>query len=394
MPIYKYIAKSIPGKTIHGTLNVHDEDELQKTLSEQNLFLLMSQEVKKSENGTRLRPLEISDFCRQIGTMLSSGVSLVRSVDIILQRDLPPRARLAYMALFRNLQKGISLSEAMREQAGVFPELLINMIYAGESSGQLDKVTLKMADHYEKEHRLNSKVGNAMIYPIILLCVTTLVMLGVFTLILPQFFVMFKDMVLPFPTRIMLAISNGIIDHWFAILMIVLTIIGVVALLLKNDKVVIQLDKMKLSLPKIGKLLKIIYTARFSRTLSSLYSSGLSMMNALEISRSTMGNRYIDVQFDKVIEQVRIGTPLSHTIHNVNGFDGKLASSIMVGEETGKLDDMLNSVADSFDYDSEMAIQRLTAFIEPVLIVSMAVIIGFIMISVMLPIFQMYQNIG
>ncbi|MEG1429583.1 MAG: type II secretion system F family protein, partial [Hydrogenoanaerobacterium sp.] len=193
MPIYKYIAKSIPGKTIHGTLNVHDEDELQKTLSEQNLFLLMSQEVKKSENGTRLRPLEISDFCRQIGTMLSSGVSLVRSVDIILQRDLPPRARLAYMALFRNLQKGISLSEAMREQAGVFPELLINMIYAGESSGQLDKVTLKMADHYEKEHRLNSKVGNAMIYPIILLCVTTLVMLGVFTLILPQFFVMFKD---------------------------------------------------------------------------------------------------------------------------------------------------------------------------------------------------------
>lgn len=394
MPIYKYTAKDSGGKNLHGTLEAADEQALAVRLYEQRLVLMRCGEARREERGVRLRPLEISDFCRQLGTMLSSGVSLIRAVDIVLQRDLAPRVRTIYSNLYRSLQQGVSMSEAMREQYGSFPELLINMIYAGESSGQLDMVSLKMATHYEKEYRLNNKIISAMTYPIILLCVTIIVMIGVFTLILPQFFTMFEGMVLPLPTRAVIAISNGLTKNWFACLMVVLAVIGICAVLLKNDAIRIWMDGKKLRVPQIGKLMKIIYTARFSRTLSSLYSSGLSMMNALQIARGTVGNRFIDSQFDAVIENVRTGVPLSQSILAVDGFDKKLASTVLIGEETGKLDDMLTAVADSFDYESEMATQRLTTFIEPVLIISMAVIIGFIMISVMLPIFQLYQNIG
>lgn len=394
MPIYKYTAKDSGGKNLHGTLEAADEQALAVRLYEQRLVLMRCGEARREERGVRLRPLEISDFCRQLGTMLSSGVSLIRAVDIVLQRDLAPRVRTIYSNLYRSLQQGVSMSEAMREQYGSFPELLINMIYAGESSGQLDMVSLKMATHYEKEYRLNNKIISAMTYPIILLCVTIIVMIGVFTLILPQFFTMFEGMVLPLPTRAVIAISNGLTKNWFACLMVVLAVIGICAVLLKNDAIRIWMDGKKLRVPQIGKLMKIIYTARFSRTLSSLYSSGLSMMNALQIARGTVGNRFIDSQFDAVIENVRTGVPLSQSILAVDGFDKKLASTVLIGEETGKLDDMLTAVADSFDYESEMATQRLTTFIEPVLIISMAVIIGFIMISIMLPIFQLYQNIG
>ena len=199
---------------------------------------------------------------------------------------------------------------------------------------------------------------------------------------------------LPGPTRVVLAISNGLQNHWAAVLITVLVLVGAFAILLTSPQIHTWLDRQKHRLPVVGKLRRIIYTARFSRTLCSLYTSGLSMISALQISRTTVGNRYIDAQFDQVVELVRSGTPLSRAIQVVDGFDSKLSSTILIGEETGRLDDMLGSVADSFDYEAEMATQRLTTFIEPVLIIFMALVIGFIMISVMMPIYQLYGTIG
>ncbi|MEG0310616.1 MAG: type II secretion system F family protein [Eubacterium sp.] len=156
----------------------------------------------------------------------------------------------------------------------------------------------------------------------------------------------------------------------------------------------LEFDKLKVHLPWAGKLIKVIYTARFARTLSSLYSSGLSMINAMEISARIVGNTYIEHQFKKSTQMVRSGGTLSDAIGSVDGFDKKLVSTIFIGEETGNLDNMLDAIADSYDYDSEMAIQKMVTIIEPVMIIIMAVIIGTVMLSVMVPIMSMYQNIG
>jgi type IV pilus assembly protein PilC len=398
VPSYKYTAKDLSGKTHQGQVDADNVLQLSVKLRDQKLFLLNYKEAKKSVTpaSQKLKATEIADFCRQIGTMLGSGVALTRAVSIIMQRDLDPRVRNVYTQLSRSLQQGNSLSVAMKEQGETFPELLIHMFYAGESSGQLDHTAIKMANHYEKEHRLRLKIKNSMTYPTLLLFVTIGVMIIIFTFVLPEIFVVFEDMDLdlPFTTRAIMAISNGLLENWLWVLIIIVAIIGVISALSKMDSVRMSVDKTKLKLPKIGKLLKIIYTARFSRTLSSLYSSGLPIIRALQISRETVGNRYVSSLFDDVITAVRNGGVLSQAIKKINVFDGKLASTVLIGEETGKLDEMLNSVADAFDYEAEMATQRLTAFIEPLLILIMAGLVGTVMISVMMPIYQLYQGIG
>jgi len=159
-------------------------------------------------------------------------------------------------------------------------------------------------------------------------------------------------------------------------------------------KVALKVDRLKIRVPIIGKLLKIIYTARFARTLSSLYTSGISMLNALEITRTTISNTYIENQFDEVIKSVRNGEFLSESVAMVDGFDKKLSATILIGEETGRLDAMLESTAESFDYEAEMATGRLVQLLEPVMIVILAVVVGGIMLAVMMPIMTLYQNAG
>lgn len=173
-----------------------------------------------------------------------------------------------------------------------------------------------------------------------------------------------------------------------------LCVVAVWSILARNYKIRGWLDHIKLKMPLFGKLLRIIYTARFARTLCSLYTSGLSMIHALNISRDIIGNEYIAEQFDNVVAMVREGHPLSQAVASVDGFDPKLSSSIYVGEETGRLDDMLESMANDFDYEAEIASQRMVTIMEPLLIIVLALMIGFVLISVMLPIWSIYSTIG
>lgn len=325
--------------------------------------------------------------------MLSSGIPLVRAIRIMIDRCDKPKLRAIYERIYIALQQGQTLSDAMTRETRAFPELLINMIRAGEASGTLEQTTMKMAQHYDKEHRLNNKIKSATTYPIILLVLLVLVVIAIFTFVLPQFFTLFTDIELPAITKVVMAISHFVTQYWMFLLIGVLVLIAVWSAALRTEKVRLAYDRFKLRIPRIGKLLRIIYTARFSRTLSSLYSSGLTMTTALPIAAKTLGNAYIARQFHAAITRVRNGEMLSAAIESIDGFDSKLAETIYIGEETGRLDDMLNSVADSFDYDSEMATQKLVTYIEPIMIIFMAVVIGFVMVSVILPIYTLYTNI-
>jgi len=394
MPTYKYTAKNLQSKLVRGTMEASSADVVRRTLRQKNEFAIKISEVEENKKQYKLKPMELSDFSRQVASMMASGITVIRAIRIMEERDIKLPLKKVYSTLYKEIQRGNTLSFAMEATGGSFPELLINMYKAGEASGQMEGTARKMADHYEKEHKLNGKIKSAMTYPAILFVVTIMVVILIFTLILPQFFTLFEGIELPAITQLMINISSSLTNYWLFYIIGVLILVVITSFLLTIPSVKQGLDQFKLKIPQIGKLLKIIYTARFARTLSSLYSSGLAMINALNISGSIVGNTYLQSQFPKAIAQVRNGEPLSASIGTIKGFDPKLVSTIYIGEESGNLDEMLETVADAFDYEAEMATTRLVTFIEPIMIIIMAVIVGGIMLSVMLPIMTLYQNIG
>lgn len=395
MATFKYIAKDINSKKITGKMEARSRGELVEFLRSKDMYLIESKELSNEEKTAyKFKMNELSEFNRQISTMLGSGISLIRAMSILVKRDNKPKITEVYKKIYIKLQQGFPLSVALQDQGETFPLLMINMIRSGEESGQLELTSKKMAIQFEKSYRMNNKIRNAMIYPIILLLITIGVIFIIFTAILPTFFTYFEEAIMPAITKIMLNVSYFMKDYWYLVLIAILSVIAVWLIALRDKKVRLRYDKAKLNVPIIGKLLKVIYTARFARTMSSLYSSGVSMINALLLTRDTINNSYISSQFDEVVKQIRDGTTLSLAIQHIDGFDAKLYSSIFIGEESGKLDDMLESIADDFDYEAEIASQRMVTILEPVMIVILALIVGTVMISVMLPLYTMYSGIG
>jgi type IV pilus assembly protein PilC len=394
IPLYKYKAKDITGKILRGTAHAESQLDLISQFALKQIFVIKCRETADKSKQIRLSSRELAEFARELSTMLSAGISMVKAFDIIIKRDNQPHLKKVYNELYQCLVNGMSFSEAAKAQGPAFPELFINMIYAGEAGGQIDSAITKTAVYYEKESRLNARIKSASTYPKVLLCITALVVILLFTVILPGFFSMFEDISLPFATRIVLAASRFSVKYWYLLLMVGSIIVYLFIVLKKQDRVRLFIDKNKLQLPKIKNLLMIIYTSRLARTISALYDSGLSLVNCIKAAQGTIGNKYIESQIPEVANQITNGVPLSKAIMSVDGLDPKLPSIIVIGEETGKLSDMLTAVADSFDYESEMATQRIITALEPIMIVLMALIVGGIMVSVLLPITQLYHSIG
>lgn len=395
MPLYQYVAKNLQSKTVRGQRPAPDEIQLSGRLREDGLFLLKWQEVDIGRTlSYRLKAKEISAFTRELGAMLSSGITLVRAMEILIQQDNKPKIKKLYTNLYDELKQGKSFSETLEAQGNAFPKLMINMFRAGEANGSMDQSANKVSLHYEKEHRIHSKITSAMTYPIILLIVAMVVMLAIFTFILPNFFDLFEDVELPMVTKIIMSLSSLLTNHWLSMIIGTLIVLLFIAFLFQMQEVQLRFDQFKLKIPKVNSLLKIIYTARFARTLSTLYSSGLSMLQAISVAAETIGNQYIVNQFDDVINKVRSGGALSEALEGIDGFSPKLSSVTYIGEESGRLDEMLNATADSFDFESERAVEKLITILEPAMIVLLAFLVGTIMISVLLPLYTMYQTMG
>lgn len=394
MATFKYIAKDINSKKYHGKREVNSREELVTLLRSENLYLLKCKEIVKEENRKKMKLNDLSEFCRELGTMVSSGISLIMAMNIIAKRTPSPKLQALYKDIYVKLQQGLSLSDALAAQGEMFPSLMINMFRASESTGMLDKTSMKLATQFDKDNKLQNKVKSAMIYPMILVIVTIFVVIAVFTLILPNFFDMFGDAPIPLITQVMFGISKAMIADWEWFLIGVLIIICIITMSMRVTKIRFAWDKFKVHCPKVGYLTKIIYTARFARSMSSLYTSGVSMLNSLALARGTINNVYIASQFDEVIKQVRDGTNLSQAISIIDGFDPKLSSSVYIGEESGKLDQTLLNVADDFDYEAELATEKMVTLLQPLMIIILGVIIGTIIISVMLPLYSLYGSIG
>lgn len=393
MPNLRYTAKSMDGKIQKGTMDAAGENALQQALKEQGLYLIEAKTapVKKHK---KLNARQLSEFCRELSTLLASGVSIVRGLEIIAEEEgVSPATKVLYLDILMELRRGLSLSEAMEEKQ-CFPELMLGMIRSGEGSGNIDAVMSRLALHYERENRLKRQVQSAMTYPMVLLAMSVLVVILIVTFILPQFEELFAEMErLPAVTEFLMSVSDFLTRQWYLAILAVFLLVVTLRIVGRIYRVRRGIDYLKVHLPVVGKLNKVIYTARFARTLSSLYSSGMPIAQALKTAGETVGNVYVEEQFTKVISAVRSGVPLSSALREVDGFLHKLSSTILVGEESGRLDTMLDSVAMTMEEDAEDATRRLVTMLEPALICVMALVVGFIIVAVMLPIYESYGAI-
>lgn len=395
MPEYKYQAQDSKGKIIKGKADAFDETDLQRRFHESGLLLLEAKPIMKQMSLKPLKKPKLADFTRQLGTLIKSGVTLIKAIEIIANDEsISDYERQLYLRLRDRIVQGVALSVVMEELEPAFPPLLIFMIRAAETSGTLDTTCLRLAEQYTSEAQLEQTAKNSLTYPKILSVLIVIVVAILFGYVLPQFEDIFSTLPsLPLPTRILMAISDFVANKWYVLAIIIVLAIIFGKMIVKIPAVRLLIDRIKV-MGKWGKLTKVIYSARFARTMSSLYSSGIPIHSCIEISKSTIGNKYIESQFEEVERKVSGGMPLSSALIEVDGFVSKLPATIKVGEETGMLGNMLESVANDLDFYSKQALLKLTSYIEPVMIVVMAVAVGFIMISIIQPIYQSYQTIG
>lgn len=395
MPEYKYRAQDKNGKIVKGKAEASDEVDLQRRFHDSGMLLLEAKPVVKQMALKALKKTKLADLCRQLGTLVKAGVTLVKAIEIVANDEsISPYERQLYIRLRDRVVQGVALSNAMEELEPAFPPLLIFMIRAAETSGTLDTTCLRLADQYTKEAQLEAKAKSSLTYPKILSALIVVVLLILFGYVLPQFEEMFSTLPsLPVATRVLMAMSDFVKTKWYVLGIIVLLVLIFGKMVMKIPVVAYYFDLIKTK-GKWGSLMKVIYSARFARTMSSLYSSGIPIYSCIQISKGTIGNKYIEKQFDEVERQVLGGAPMSMALQDVDGFVNKLSSTIKVGEETGMLGPMLESVANDLDFYSDQALMKLTALIEPVMIVIMAVAVGFIMIAIIQPIYGSYSTIG
>ncbi len=401
MPMFKYRAVNSLGEPVQGTYTAGDRTMLLQTMKEKELHVTRIEEIVERKDSDVLASLQkvstkdLAVFCRQFSTMLTAGVTIFKALDILQQQTENRKLRSVITNLFENVQKGSSFSSALKNHRDVFPELLINMVEAGELSGTLDSIMARMAVNFEKDNKIKSKVKAAMVYPIVLSVVAVLVVIFLLTFIMPMFFSMFEQsgVELPAPTKLLIGLSGIIRAYWYIILAIVVAAVYFGLKFKNSNKGAMAWDRFKLRIPVLKGVLVKIITARFTRTLSTLLASGIPLLQAMEVVAKIINNRVVAQGVMDAREEMRRGMDLSGPIKRIGIFPPMVDSMIKIGEESGTLDSLLEKAADFYDDEVDAGLQKLVSLVEPLLIVIMGGIIGFIVISMALPMFSMMETI-
>ena len=399
---FKYRALDADGRMLNGTITAGTESEAVSLIRERNQRLIqLDAEQAKGKDielpflKPKVKTADITMFCKQLSTMLAAGVPVNRALDIQTSQTVNKKLKETLQKVSSYIKQGVPLSKAMRQFPDVFPVLLLNMIEAGELTGKLDEVLARMHVHYAKENKINSKVKSSMMYPMVLGILTISVIILMLTIVMPMFSDMFSagGGKLPLPTRIMLAISNSLRHFWYVyILAAVGTVYGLKRFVKTKDGRLL-FDSAQLKLPVVKGLMAQIITARFTRTLSTLLASGISIIKAMESATEVTNNVIVMQAMTGVINDVKKGISISALLKRVPIFPAMMVSMISVGEETGAMDDMLAKTADYYDEELESAIAKLVSLLEPAMIVIMGIGIGAILLAMYLPMFSMFENI-
>jgi type IV pilus assembly protein PilC len=399
LPVFEYKGKSVSGAIVQGQLKAKNRAELERVLRGHRILATSVSRKPSDLNiriGTGIKKIHISRFTRQFATMIGAGLPMVQCLEILALQMEAPALRKIVGEIKESVQSGTTLSEGLRKHKKVFDDLYVNMVEAGEVGGALDTILVRLANYREKADALARKVKGAMVYPIVVSIVAVGVTLAMLKYIVPTFAKMFSDLgaELPEPTQIVLGLSAFINDYFWFIILGFVSIITIIKLYGRTSSGRLNLDRIKLRIPAIGTLIRKSSVARFSRTLGTLISSGVSILDALDTTAKTAGNKVVHDAIKRATLSIAEGDTITGPLKDSGVFPPMVIQMISVGEKTGGLDEMLNKIADFYDEEVDAAVTALTSMIEPVVIVVMGAIIGGILIAMYLPMFDIIGKIS
>lgn len=403
MESFSYKAVSAAGKDVKGSVEAESREEAARKIKEQGLVPVSIGKqgaLDKDVNipifkGKKIPARDMSVFCRQFASILKAGVSVINALEMLAEQTENKKLKEAIVNTQSNVEKGESLSDSMR-QNDAFPSILIDMVRAGEASGSLENSLTRMAIQFEKDAKLNGIVKKAMMYPIVLICVMIGVVIVMLTFVIPSFMTMFEDLdsELPVTTRAILAMSNSLKNYWYIYIIVVVGAVVGIQMYKRTDNGKHNLDKLKLKIPVFGLLQTKSACASFARTMSTLLQAGMPMIDALEISASTMKNVLFYDGLQKVKNGVSLGLPLSNQLKSTGLFPAMVVHMVGIGEETGNVEEMLTNSATYYEEEVEVQTQTLTSLMEPIIIVLMAFVVVLLIMAIYQPMIQLYNTLG
>lgn len=400
--VFIYKAKDRKGRLLSGSILADNPAAVAAHVRDQGYIALQIRAQNTRSLNARLQELkkvklkELAVFARQFATMLTAGIPLTSCLNILIEQTENSRLKTALQDIYKRVQDGEPLSQALASYPRIFPSIMYNMIEAGEVGGMLDNVLERLAVHFEKEHKLNEKVKSAMTYPAVVMTLAILAVIFILTFVLPTFVKMFADMKIELPllTRILLALSGAIRDYIFIWPLAILGFIYGLLRAYRTPATRLYIDALLLRLPIIGPLARKIAIARFSRTLGTLLHGGVPILLALEVVAKTMGNAAMIQSLNTAKDNVREGLGLAQTLQASNVFTPMVVQMVAVGEESGSLDSMLEKIADFYESEVDDMVGRLSSIIEPVIVAFLGIVIGVIIVAIMLPMFDIMSGIG
>lgn len=408
---FTYKARTRAGELVEGEMEAPEAKTVAERLRELNYIIIsIAEKHDKWEKDLfsgfnvkldfgifrrKVKTKEISFFCRHLATMVSAGIPLLAGLAVLHQQEGPEQLTEAIGGVKAELEQGQSFADGARKYGEAFPPLFINMVEAGEMGGALDEVLMRLADHFDKEHEVVEKVKSAMTYPMVILCVAITAIAFLVGFVLPKFTALLTSFnaELPLPTRIVMGMSYFVANYWYLLIILVGLAVYGVRKLLEVEKNKLWWDTFKLRMPIFGDLLKKREISFFARTLGMLLRSGVPLLQALEIVRKTTGNLYIREILTTAHQSIRDGQGLAAPLRRNGVFPPMVVQLIQTGEETGTLEEMLERVSDFFNREVDSIVGRLSSLIEPVFIVVLGVAIGGILLSVLLPVFEVISTV-
>ncbi|SEA62940.1 general secretion pathway protein F [Desulfuromusa kysingii] len=403
MPFFEYSGFDTKGRKVSGKADGSGRKAVVKKLSQQGIYITNLSELAESSSSgwfksfgfkRKISSADLAAMTRQLGTLLSAGISLDETLLTLGEQTEHAIVGNTLMAIREKILQGSSLHEAMSGHQQVFPNLYINMIQVGESSGTLDQVTLQLADFLDEQARIKSRIQAATAYPILMVLVGSGVLAFLFVFVVPKITLMLTEMdrALPWPTQLLISLSEGVKSWWMAFVVIIIAAVIALKRYRNTPAGKTKTDSILLKIPIFGRLNLLIATAWFSRTLGTLLQSGVPLLKALDISKGLLRNSVLSHAIDDARRQVQEGGSLAKSLKESGVFPPMVAQMTAAGEKSGQLEPMLTRLADTYDHQTDLSITSLLSLLEPILILVMGGVVGFVVLAILLPLFEASQG--
>lgn len=401
MSIFRYVAKDLAGEYHKGEVDTSDEFQASNLLRRKKLIVISIKPVSETQQKffdkifSRISFDDIVIMTRQLATMIEAGLVLSESLDILEDQQENPRFKKIIHSISSDVKGGLDFASSLEKYPDAFPPLYSKLVRAGQASGRLDTILLQLATNLEKDREFQSKVRGAMIYPIVIVTMMLGVMMVMVFFVMPKLISLYKDsgIELPMPTQIMLGVANFLINFWWAVLLLIIICVVGFRHYVATPEGRLLIDKLLLKIPVIGRVISLVILTNFTRTFGLLLASGLSILESIKIVSEIVGNMVYKNGLEIGYQGVERGLPFSTQLLGLSFFPKIVGQMTKTGEETGKLDEIMRKLSDYFEQEADNSLKNITTLIEPIVLVVLGIGVGFLVVSVILPIYQLTTTI-